>query len=169
VDSAKPNSKGILLRLRQLAVNTNILLMRVFCRRQHFDDANILSISFNANTSTPHLLVMANRFWRLAKKADRLFTLHGHKNGGAVAVVESQEDEDKAASINVVQGGRQHGADRRGRHLGGRRDGAKAEHRASPGDAAAAADGICYYHWKFGDNAHFCKGSASKPCNWQGN
>jgi hypothetical protein len=41
----------------------------------------------------------------------------------------------------------------------------------SPGDAAAAAaaDGICYYHWKFGDEAHFCKDSAVKPCNWQGN
>jgi hypothetical protein len=30
---------------------------------------------------------------RLATKADRLFALHGHKNGGAVAVVESQEYE----------------------------------------------------------------------------
>jgi hypothetical protein len=91
---------------------------------------------------------MANRFWWLAKKADRLFALHGHKNGGAVAVVESQEDEDKAARINAVKGGRQHGADWRCGHLGGRRDGAKAEHRASPSDAAGAiaAKGICYYH-----------------------
>ncbi len=66
---------------------------------------------------------MANRIWRLAKKADRQFALHGHKNSGAVAVVESQEDEDEAAGINLVQGGRQCGADRRGGHPGGRRDG----------------------------------------------
>jgi len=33
---------------------------------------------------------------RLATKADRLFALHGHKNGGAVTVVESQEHEDEA-------------------------------------------------------------------------
>ncbi len=50
---------------------------------------------------------MANRVRRLATKADRLFALHGHKNGGAVAVVESQEDEYEATGINAVQGGRQ--------------------------------------------------------------
>jgi hypothetical protein len=104
-----------------------------------------------AYTSTPHLLVMANRVRRLATKADRQFALHRHKNGGAVAEVESQEDEDEAAGINAVQGGHQRGADRRGEHPGNRRDGAEAEHRAPPGDAAAAAAGICYYHWKFGE------------------
>jgi hypothetical protein len=41
---------------------------------------------------------------RLATKADRMFTLHGHKNGEAVAVVERQEDEEEAAGINAVQG-----------------------------------------------------------------
>ncbi len=36
-------------------------------------------------------------------------------------------------------------------------------------DAAAAAVGICYYQWKFGDEAYSCKGSAVRLCNWQGN
>ncbi len=43
VDYAMPNSKGILLRLRQHFVDTNILSTPVFCRRQHFVDASILS------------------------------------------------------------------------------------------------------------------------------
>jgi hypothetical protein len=55
---------------------------------------------------------------RLAMKADRLFALHGHKSGGAVAVVEIQ-DEDEAADINAVQGGRQRGNGRRGCQRGG--------------------------------------------------
>ncbi len=41
---------------------------------------------------------------RLATKADRLFALHGHKHSGAVAVVESQEDEAEAAEVNAVRG-----------------------------------------------------------------
>ncbi len=44
---------------------------------------------------------------QLATKADRLFALHGHKHSGAITVVESQEDEDEAAEVNAVQGGRQ--------------------------------------------------------------
>jgi hypothetical protein len=51
---------------------------------------------------------------RLATKADCLFALHGYKNGGAVAVVESQKDEDEAADINAVQGGCQRGNGWRG-------------------------------------------------------
>ncbi len=42
-----------------------------------------------------------------------------HKSGGAVTVVESQEDEDEAANINAVQGGRQRGYGRRGGQRGG--------------------------------------------------
>ena len=60
---------------------------------------------------------------RLATKADRLFALHGHKNGGAVTMVETQEDEDEAANINPVQGGRQRGNGRRGGQWGGQRGG----------------------------------------------
>jgi hypothetical protein len=58
---------------------------------------------------------------RLATKADRLFALHGHKHSGVIAVVESQEDEDKAAEVNAVQGGRQRGNGRRGGQRGGQR------------------------------------------------
>ncbi len=45
-----------------------------------------------------------NDIRRLATRANCLFVLHGHKHRGAVAVVESQEDEDEAAGINAVRG-----------------------------------------------------------------
>jgi hypothetical protein len=60
---------------------------------------------------------------RLVRKVDHLFALHGHKNGWAVAVVESQEDEDEAADINVVQGGCLRGKGRRVGQQGGQRSG----------------------------------------------
>jgi hypothetical protein len=104
---------------------------------------------------------------QLAARADCLFALpHGHKHSESVAPAVEQAGE---SSVNAIQ--RDHhgsgGANRRGGHSGSRRDGAEAEPRASPGDAAAAVDEICYYHWKFGDEARSCKGSAAKPCNWQ--
>jgi hypothetical protein len=34
-------------------------------------------------------------------------------------------------------------------------------------DATAAAVGICYYHWKFGDEVDYCKSISVRPCNWQ--
>ncbi len=58
----------------------------------------------------------------LAMKADPLFALHGHKKR-AVAVVESQEDEDEAADINAVQGGPQRGNCRHSSQQGGQRGG----------------------------------------------
>ena len=58
---------------------------------------------------------------RLATKADRLVALHGHKHSGAVILVESQEDEDEAAEVNAVQGGRQRGNGRRGGQRGSQR------------------------------------------------
>jgi hypothetical protein len=42
---------------------------------------------------------------RLATRVDCLFALHGHKHSGSVAEVENQEDLDKCAAINAVQGG----------------------------------------------------------------
>jgi hypothetical protein len=126
---------------------------------------------------------------RLATKVDRLFALHGHKSGGAVAVVESQEDEDEAAEINMVQGGRQRSKGRCGGQQGGQRggqcdgqqgrggqggqsgsqqqggDGGKA---LTPSEAAAAAAGICWNHWRFAENASHCKGSAASPRGWPG-
>jgi hypothetical protein len=60
---------------------------------------------------------------RLLKKADCLFALHGHKNGGAVAVVDSQEDEDEAVNINAIQGGHQRGIGRCGGQQSGQRGG----------------------------------------------
>jgi hypothetical protein len=130
---------------------------------------------------------------RLATKADRLFALHGHKHSGAVVVVESQEDEEEAAEVNAVQGGRQRGNGRRGGQRGGQRGSQRGGQRggqqgrggqsgqsgsqqqgsgsrtATPSEAAAAAAGICWNHWRFAENASHCKGTAASPCGWQGN
>jgi hypothetical protein len=114
---------------------------------------------------------------RLATKADRLFALHEHKSGGAVAVVESLEDEDQAADINAVQGGCQHGNGRRGGQRGGQRGSQRGSQRGgqqgrggqgsqsrsqqqgwaggkalTPGEATAAA-GIC---WNNGGSRRTC-------------
>jgi hypothetical protein len=72
---------------------------------------------------------------QLAARADRLFALHGHKHSESVAVAVLAEDQAGESSVTAVR--RDHhgggGADRRGGHLGGRRDGAEADHRAPPG------------------------------------
>jgi hypothetical protein len=127
--------------------------------------------------------------WRLATKADHLFALHGHKHSGAVAVVESQEDKDKAAEVNAVPGGRQRGKGRRsgqrgsqcgGQHGGQQGCGGQGSQSGSqqqgtrgkaltPSEVAAAAAGICWNHWRFAENASYCKGTAASPCGWQGN
>ncbi len=131
---------------------------------------------------------------RLATKADLLFALHGHKSGGAVAVVESQEDEDEAADINAVQGGCQHGNGRRGGQRGCQRGSQRGSQRSGQqgrggqgsqgrsqqqgwaggkalmlSEATAAVAGICWNQWRFAENVSHCKGSAASPCSWQGN
>jgi hypothetical protein len=122
---------------------------------------------------------------RLATKANRLFALHGHKNSGAVTVVESHEDEDKSTDINAIQGGRQRGNGLRGGQQGSQRGGQQdrggqggqsgnqqqggAGGKAMTSEAAAAAAGICWNHWRFAERASSCKGSAASPCGWQGN
>ncbi len=55
-DSAEPNSKEILLRLRQLFVDAKFLSTPGFCRRLYFVDASILSTRYFVDTnvlSTP--------------------------------------------------------------------------------------------------------------------
>jgi hypothetical protein len=107
----------------------------------------------------------------LATKADRLFALHRHKHSGAVAVVESQEDEDEAAEVNAVQGSRQRGNGKRGGQSGqsGSQQQGSGGRAVTPSEAAAAAAGICWNHWRFAENASHCKGMAASPCGWQGN
>ncbi len=51
---------------------------------------------------------------QLTTRADRLFALHGHKQGGTIAMVENLEDPDEGAAINAFQGGRQRRINRRG-------------------------------------------------------
>jgi hypothetical protein len=115
--------------------------------------------------------------WRLAMKADRLFALHGHKHSGAVAVVESQEDEDEAAKVNAIQGGRQRGNGMHGGQQGHGGQGGQGSQSGSqqqgaggkaltPSEATAAA-GICWNYWRFAENASHCKGLAVSPCGWQ--
>ncbi len=121
---------------------------------------------------------------RLVTKADRLFALHGHKHSGAVAVVESQEDEDEAAEVNAVQGGRQRGNGRRGGQRGGQRGSQRGGQRGGQGSQSGsqqqgsgskaltpseAAASICWNHWRFAENASHCKGTSASPCGWQGN
>jgi hypothetical protein len=131
---------------------------------------------------------------QMATKADRLFALHGHKSGGAVAMVENQEDEDEAADINAVQGGHQCGNGRRSGQQGGQRGSQRGGQRGgqqgcsgqgsqsgsqqqggsggkalTPSEAVTAAAGIYWNHWRFAENASHCKGSAASPCGWQGN
>ncbi len=74
--------------------------------------------------------------------------------------------------VNVVQTDYRHGIDganRRGGQIGdlrgNKRHGVDAEQEMFPSDAAAAAVGICYFNWNFGDEAYSCKDSAVRPCN----
>ncbi len=76
----------------------------------------------------------------LAMKADGLFALHGYKNGGAVAVVESQEDEDKSADINAIQGGRQRGNGLRGSQLGSQRCGQRGGQQGCGGQGGSSGN-----------------------------
>jgi hypothetical protein len=90
---------------------------------------------------------------RLATKAEHLFALHGHKHSGAIAVVESQEDEDEASEVNAVQGGYQRGSQHGGQCGGQQGRGGQGSQSGSqqqgsggkalmPSEAAAAAAGI---------------------------
>jgi len=83
--------------------------------------------------------------WRREQTA-----LHGHKLGGSVAVVESQEVEDEGVTINLVQGGHQRGNNRRGSQRGGlqgnqdggQQQGGSESKPMTPSEAAAAAASI---------------------------
>jgi len=106
----------------------------------------------------------------LAKKADRLWAIHGHRQHGNVAAVTAD------SAVNAIRGG--HG-NRKGRGGPSRPRGGPATAAAArpattpatsasnPSPAALARDsaGLCFYHWQFGDRAHSC----AAPCSWQGN
>jgi len=106
----------------------------------------------------------------LAKKADRLWAIHGHRQHGTVAAVATP---DSSSAVNAVRGAP--GGGRRGR--GGQqrpRGGAAAPAGAaanssapspSPASLARSSAGLCFYHWQFGDRARSC----DAPCSWQGN
>ena len=59
---------------------------------------------------------------QLATRADRLFVLHGHRQAGTVAAVDTTQEQDDSAAINAVQAGGQPGSQRGGKR-GGQRGG----------------------------------------------
>jgi hypothetical protein len=91
-----------------------------------------------------------------------------------VAQVEGKEDQFEENVVNDVQTDYRRGVDGAIRHggqigdqQGDKRLGVDAQQVMSPSNAAAAAVGICYYNWNFGDEAYSCKISTVRPCIWQ--
>ena len=108
----------------------------------------------------------------MARKADRLWAIHGHRmHGGVAAVQEEQLD----PAVNALRGGGSGGRGRQGAPAkrGGQTNnkahlppkGAAAAGSTAPAALARESAGLCYYHWHFGDQAVKCE----KPCAWQGN
>ncbi len=110
-----------------------------------------------------------------------------------MAAVDGTEEQEDVAEINVVQAGGQCHS-QRGGQLGGRggiqRGGQRGSQRGGqrggqgvgqsgcqllfckgeyPLHAAVMAAGICWAHWRFGEQAFACKGTTKRPCNWQRN
>ena len=115
----------------------------------------------------------------LADKADRCAaSLHKSQPHTVAAVAPGEEYEDSSqeeATISAVgasRGGNQQRNNWRGRGRRGNGGGQQAVQRSSapdfpntPARVAQQASGLCYKHFKFGDQAMGCK----KPCSWQGN
>jgi hypothetical protein len=106
----------------------------------------------------------------LAEEADALWTLHGQP--AAIAAVPAAFDLPITAEDSTVAAVRQGiGSRSRGRGSGGRGRGKSGGGGAArPTETQASrearmAAGICYKHWRFGENAYQCE----QPCNWAGN
>jgi uncharacterized membrane protein YgcG len=109
----------------------------------------------------------------LAARAD---ALHTHHHRGVVAALEDSED-GAVAAIRSQRGGRMGGAagGGGGSNRGGQRRGGRGGNGSGNGGGRAAepeaikqarqAAGICYAHWRYGQNAYRCE----QPCAWQGN
>ena len=113
----------------------------------------------------------------VALRADKLWSLHNHQQHGYVAAVESSSTQQQPpATVAAVKGNQSSGNGRFGgrRGKGRGRGGASSGRAASgsgtvpsstPASLARASSGLCYFHWKFGDQATSCEG----VCSWQGN
>ena len=111
----------------------------------------------------------------LARKADKLWALHGHRLHGGVSAVQPAALAAQEPAVSAVRGGGSGGGhNRRGGQRGGR--GSHAKSHLPPRSAAAAGGtapaalaresaGLCYFHWHFGEKALKCEA----PCSWQGN
>jgi hypothetical protein len=104
---------------------------------------------------------------QLAKKADRLWAIHGHRQHGAVAAVSTTASSVAAVSVTAARGApgntRRGGRGGQARSRGGPSGTATA--RTTPSYLAQESAGLCFYHWRFGDKASNCE----SPCSWQGN
>ena len=109
----------------------------------------------------------------LARKADRLWAIHGHRLHGGVSAVSAASQEPLVSAVRGnSRGGGRGGSSKRGAPA--RKSSSSKAHlppkgAASVGGTAPAAlardsAGLCYFHWHFGDQAHKCE----PPCSWQG-
>ena len=103
---------------------------------------------------------------QLARKADRLWAIHGHCLHGSVAAAGPAAA--SADGVNAVRGGaaQKRGSQQRGGGRG-RYKPPKSGPATSTAPAALARDsaGLCFFHWNFGEQANKCE----PPCTWQGN
>ena len=116
----------------------------------------------------------------LAKKADRLWAIHGHRQFGSVAAVGQPAADPAIHAVRDGSGGGRRARGGQSRARGGARPAAAATpppavgssssstsaHNPFPASLARSSAGLCYYHWQFGERAHSCGGGS---CTWQGN
>jgi hypothetical protein len=106
----------------------------------------------------------------LAEEADALWTLHGQPVAIAAvpAVFDLPLTVDDATVAAVRHGGgarpKERGGGGRGRGKSGGGGPSRSVETQASREARMAA-GICYKHWRFGENAYQCE----QPCNWAGN
>ena len=114
----------------------------------------------------------------LADKADRcaasLHKSQAHMVAAVAAVEDMELSDQEGAPVSAVRPARgdnkKRGRGGRGGKSGGGSGGGGGQQGQqdppnTPARVAQQASGLCYKHFRFGDQAHGCV----KPCNWQGN
>jgi hypothetical protein len=109
----------------------------------------------------------------LAARADRLLALNPTQRASIAAAVESEEVSQIAAvsSSGRNRNNRGRGGGRAANRGGGRGGGVNSGGGTStaktptPSTLARESSGLCFFHWRFGEQANRC----DQPCSWQGN
>ena len=114
----------------------------------------------------------------LAEKADRCAaSLHRSQLHSVAAVSPSEDYEDpeqEGATVGAIGHGREGSQQQRGKgrfkkfHRGNRQPQQRQDNKPAPNTPsfnAQQASGLCYKHFRYGDQAFGCE----KPCSWQGN